>query len=154
VPKIDVAAGMTDLSKGNVRAVLEKHRQNPVCANCHALFDPYGIPLEQFDGIGAYRTTYKDGSAVDPSTKLIDGTQLSGLNELASSLSQDPRFKQCVADNIFSYSLGRALLPDDRPALDAIQAGWNNGQVPSLRRLIDGVVLGQSFRTRSGRAAP
>jgi hypothetical protein len=154
VPKIEVAAGMTDLSKGNVRAILEKHRQNPVCASCHALFDPYGLPLEQFDAIGGYRPTYQDGSPIVPSTELIDGTKLQGLNELASALTTDPRFKQCVADNLFSYSLGRGLLPDDRVALDTIQAGWNNGQeVPSLRRLIDGVVLGQSFRTRSGRVA-
>ena len=35
VPKIEMAAGMTDLSKGNVRAILEKHRTDPNCANCH-----------------------------------------------------------------------------------------------------------------------
>ena len=73
------------------------------------MFDPYGLPLEQFDGIGAYRDTYKDNSAIDPSTKLIDGTELKGSTELADALSKDPRFKQCIADNMFSYSLGRLL---------------------------------------------
>jgi hypothetical protein len=155
VPKIEVAAGATDLSKGNVRAVLEKHRANPVCANCHALFDPYGLPLEQFDGIGAYRATYGDGSTIVPDTTLIDGTSLKGLNELADTLSKDARFKQCIADNMYSYSLGRMAGDNDRGALDAIQATWNNGtQAPSIRRLIDAIVLGQSFRTRSGQAVP
>ncbi|HVY28816.1 MAG TPA: DUF1592 domain-containing protein [Polyangiaceae bacterium] len=155
VPKIETAAGMTDLSKGNVRAILEKHRTDPNCANCHKLFDPYGLPLEQFDGIGAYRTTYADGSPVDPSTTLADGTNLKGLDELASSLSADPRFKQCVADNMFGYGLGRLATDADRPALDDIQKVWNNGtEVPSLRRLIQAIVLAPSFRTRSGQAAP
>ena len=155
VPKIEVAAGMTDLSKGNVRAILEKHRANATCSNCHALFDPYGLPLEQFDGIGAYRTTYADGSTIVPDTKLADGTELTGISELADSLSKDPRFKQCVADNMYSYSLGRMVADNDRGALDSIQATWNDGKsAPSIRRLIDAIVLGDSFRTRSGQAAP
>jgi hypothetical protein len=155
VPKIEVAAGTTDLSKGNVRAILEKHRTDPQCANCHALFDPYGLPLEQFDGIGAYRTTYTDGSAIVPDTKLSDGTELKGLNELADSLTKDPRFKQCIADNMFSYGFGRILADADRGSLDGIQSKWNNGRdVPSIRRLIDAIVLDQSFRSRSGQAAP
>jgi hypothetical protein len=154
VPKIEAAAGTTDLSKGNVRAVLEKHRTDPNCANCHKLFDPYGLPLEQFDGIGAFRSTYADGSAIDPSTTTIDGTNLKGLGELATSLSADPRFKQCVADNMLGYGLGRIISEADRPALDDIQKTWNNGtDVPTLRRLIQAIVLAPSFRTRSGQAA-
>jgi hypothetical protein len=155
VPKIETAAGMTDLSKGNVRAIREKHRANPTCANCHALFDPYGLPLEQFDGIGAFRATYADGSTIVPDTTLIDGTVLNGIGQLADSLTKDPRFKQCIADNMYSYSLGRMVSDNDRGALDAIQASWNDGKsAPSIRRLIDAIVLGDSFRTRSGQAAP
>lgn len=153
VPKIEVAAGMTDLSKGNVRAVLEKHRTDPNCATCHTLFDPYGLPLEQFDGIGAYRTAYADGSAVDPSTPLSNGSSLNGLDELATYLSADPRFKQCVADNMFGYGLGRITSEADRSALDDIQKSWGS-DVPTLRRLIQAIVLAPSFRTRSGQSAP
>lgn len=155
VPKIEVAAGATDLSKGNVRAVLEKHRANPTCAGCHALFDPYGLPLEQFDGIGAFRSTYADGSTIVPDTTLVDGTELKGLGELADSLTKDPRFKQCIADNMYSYGLGRVLNDTDRGVLDGIQRQWNNDKdVPSIRRLVDAIVLDQSFRSRSGQVAP
>ena len=56
---------------------------------------------------------------------------------------------------MYSYSLGRMLADNDRGALDAIQATWNDGKsAPSIRRLIDAIVLGDSFRTRSGQAAP
>jgi hypothetical protein len=155
VPKIEASAGTTDLSKGNVRAILEKHRTNPVCANCHALFDPYGLPLEQFDGIGAYRATYADGSPIVPNTKLSDGTELTGLNELADALTKDARFKQCIADNLFTYGMGRLVSDNDRGTLDTVQAQWNNGKdVPSIRRLVQALVLEQSFRSRSGQAAP
>jgi hypothetical protein len=155
VPMIEAAAGGTDLSKGNVRAVLEKHRANATCASCHQLFDPYGIPLEQFDGIGAYRTTYGDGSPVDLNTDLIDGTHVASVDELTDELTQDPLFKQCIADNMYSYGLGRVLGDKDRPYLDTIQQQWNNGtDVPSIRRLIHSIVLAEGFRSRSGIAAP
>ena len=39
----------------NVRESLEQHRQNPGCAACHGLFDPYGLALEEYDAIGLYR---------------------------------------------------------------------------------------------------
>src|SRR4029077_17741902 len=39
----------------SVRVALERHRQNAVCANCHARMDPWGFALENYDGIGAWR---------------------------------------------------------------------------------------------------
>ncbi len=153
VPEIEVAAGATDLSKGNVRAVLEEHRKNPACASCHKLFDPYGLPLEQFDGIGAFRSTYGDGSAIVPETELVDGTKLTGLSELADSLTRDPRFKQCITDNMYGYSLGRVPSEAERSTLNGITATWSGGQdVPSIRRLIETITLDNAFRSRSGQA--
>lgn len=155
VPEIETAAGTTDLSKGNVRAVLEKHRTDPKCANCHKLFDPYGIPLEQFDGIGAYRTTYSDGSAIVLNTELVDGSPVATFDELVDKLAQQPRFKQCIADNLYTYGLGRVISEKDRPMLDAILQQWSNGKdVPSIRRLIHAVVTADGFRSRSGIVAP
>jgi len=155
IPKIEVAAGTTDLSKGNVREVLQKHREDDKCAGCHSLFDPYGLALEHFDGVGRFRDTYGDGSAVDPSTELTDGTPVSGLSEMSAALSKTPDFQQCIANNLYTYGLGRLLSTADRQALKAVQAGWNaDNAVPSIRRLIHSIVLTQNFRTRSGQAAP
>jgi len=151
VPMLEVAAAGTDLSKGNVRAILEKHRADPFCANCHSLFDPYGLPLEQFDGIGSFRATYADGSAVVPDTQLKDGTKLTGAAELADALTKDPRFMQCVSDTLYGYGLGRLVTAADRDVLTVIQQTWSNGKdVPSIRRLIETTALDPSFRSRSG----
>ena len=40
-----------------VRQRLEKHREDPSCANCHRRMDPLGLALESFDGIGRWRET-------------------------------------------------------------------------------------------------
>ena len=39
-----------------MREQMERHRTNPVCANCHQVMDPIGFALENFDLVGAWRT--------------------------------------------------------------------------------------------------
>ncbi len=51
VPTLPEATG----EKLSMRARMERHRADPVCASCHALFDPIGLALENFDGIGRWR---------------------------------------------------------------------------------------------------
>ena len=53
-----------------VREALEKHRANPVCANCHARMDPWGFALENLRwhrrpalGRGRLRDRYHGGAA-------------------------------------------------------------------------------------------
>jgi hypothetical protein len=156
-----------DTSK-NIRVALEAHRKDPSCAACHALFDPYGLSLEQFDGIGRYRTTYKDGSTIDPSTELLpsqtfpNGVKFTGLDGLSDTMTKDPKFGQCLGDNLFMYSLGRTIDPahhadvtkpaTDRPYLDAVQIEWKKG-TPSVKRLIQTLVLAETFRYRHALAA-
>ena len=61
----------------SVRAKMEQHRKNPVCASCHKIMDPIGFSLENFDLIGKWRTT-DGGSQIDASGQLVDGTKLDG----------------------------------------------------------------------------
>src|SRR5207248_9570257 len=59
-------------ASASMREQLEKHRSNATCASCHARMDPLGFGLENFDGIGAWRT--QDGKfAVDSSGALPNG---------------------------------------------------------------------------------
>ena len=49
-----------------MREQMEEHRANPACAACHKLMDPLGFALENFDGVGAWRTS-DARSPIDPS---------------------------------------------------------------------------------------
>ncbi len=51
-----------DVKDVSVRARLEEHRKNPVCAACHTKIDPIGFALENYDATGVWRT--RDG--LDP----------------------------------------------------------------------------------------
>jgi hypothetical protein len=95
-----------------LRARLEAHRANPVCASCHATMDPIGFALENFDAVGARREYDKGvGSArIDASGKLADGTLIDGSVELRHALMKDPEvFVTTVVQKLMTYALGRGM---------------------------------------------
>ena len=62
-PPPDPPPGVPNLNEAkpgvsaSVRQQLEAHRTNPTCAACHRRMDPLGFGLENYDGIGAWRTS-------------------------------------------------------------------------------------------------
>jgi hypothetical protein len=140
---------------GNVKAALEAHRASPACAGCHNFLDPMGLALEQYDGIGRFRTTYPDGSAIDPSTELTPSvaftvdTKFTGLSGTENVVASDPRFKTCVSEKLYNYGLGRDLSTEDVSNADTISKQWQAGGDLSLSKLIHGLVLANSFRSRT-----
>jgi hypothetical protein len=145
VPELN--AGTFDPTKNVVKA-LEEHRKNPACSGCHGLFDPYGLSLEQFDGVGKFRTVYADGATIDPTTELR-GMKFTGIRGLADTVTSNPKFTSCVTDTMFTYSLGRLIADTDRPYIEAVLTDWMKG-TPSLRRLIHTLVRAETFRYRHG----
>ena len=74
------------------------HRKNEPCATCHKIMDPIGLALENFDAIGRWRTT-DDGSPIDASGNLMDGTKINGVTELRQALMRySPQFERVVVD--------------------------------------------------------
>ena len=48
-----------------VRERLEQHRKDASCNACHGVIDPYGLALENFTAIGAWRDFDKDAERDD-----------------------------------------------------------------------------------------
>jgi hypothetical protein len=159
----------------NVRLRLQAHRDptkpgNAPCFACHKRLDPIGLGLENFDGIGAYRTKYGDGTVIDPSGVLPDGTTFSSLGELAKVLStgdataSDPakggrlqELTNCASQQLLNYALARPLNlssgmapPTDDPYLAQVQASWAKDGSWSIKSLIKAIVLNDTFRFRHG----
>jgi hypothetical protein len=133
----------------NVRERLERHRSDPACAGCHATLDPIGLGLENFDGIGRYRTAYGNGEPINPAGMLPDGTAFNGPDDLATILAADPRFGTCLTSKLFTYALGRDVETYDGPSLEKIASGWaTRGQ--NIRNLMKEIVVSDAFRYRRG----
>jgi mono/diheme cytochrome c family protein len=116
-PPLDEAAVGTAQS---LRQQMEKHRADPVCASCHSKMDPLGFGLENYDGIGKWRTM--DGKfPVDSSGSLPNGKTFSTPAEMRAVLtSQLPQFAQCVIEKLMIYALGRGIKSYDRRSIDEI----------------------------------
>jgi len=107
----------------NMRESMEQHRANPVCASCHKVMDPLGFALENFDGIGKWRSMdAASNTLIDASGALPDGTEFEGLNGLRGVLldKRQEDFVLTVVEKLLTYALGRELKHTDAPAKRAI----------------------------------
>ena len=129
------------------RKFLEGHRANPMCAACHNLIDPLGLGLENFDGIGAYRTM-DSGSPVDSSGTYPGGTAFSSAADLIQLIAKDPRYPACVTKQLLTYATGRTFSSSDgmtyAQSLAARAMAGGGGQ---WRSLIAMVASSEAFRT-------
>ena len=147
VPPLPDTPGAKPLT---MRARMEQHRANPVCASCHKLMDPLGLALENFDAVGAWRTE-DNGEPVDTSGQLADGTKIDGVIGLREALLKHPDvLVTTVTEKLLTYALGRGLEPEDMPAVRAIvrQSERDGYRFTSL---IEGVVNSTPFRMRKAR---
>jgi hypothetical protein len=80
------------------------HLESPECAGCHALMDPVGLGLENFDSVG--RERHRDnGAAIDPSGQL-DGVPFQTPWELAGVVREHPALPRCLVRNLYRYATG------------------------------------------------
>lgn len=93
-------------ANNTTRQNLEQHRVDPKCATCHALFDPFGLALENFDPIGQYRDN-ENGLEID-ATGEWNGAAFDGGAELGATLGQDPKVVGCLMRNFYRSTNGRA----------------------------------------------
>jgi hypothetical protein len=106
----------------SVRELMVQHSQNSSCFACHAVMDPLGFALENFDAVGHYRELDRDTrAAIDSSGKLPDGTQLRGPDDLRAALLAKPdQFTQTLTEKLMTYALGRPIEHADMPTIRAI----------------------------------
>jgi hypothetical protein len=103
-----------------IREILEEHRRNPACATCHAVMDPLGFSLENFDATGEWRKKDRSGP-IDPSGILADGTKVDGPVALRQALLKHPeRFVDTLTEKLMIYALGRGLEYYDMPVVRGI----------------------------------
>jgi mono/diheme cytochrome c family protein len=105
----------------SMRERMEAHRKNPSCSVCHSRMDPLGFALENFDGVGMWRDINEDGSRVDASSALPDGSKLSGIAGLRTYLlNRREQFAGAIAEKLLAYALGRGVEHTDLPAVRKI----------------------------------
>jgi hypothetical protein len=131
----------------SMRERMEQHRRNPVCASCHAMMDPLGLSLENFDAVGKWRTLGESSASIDASGVFPDGSQFQGAAGLKQMLLGSERFVPTVTEKLLTYALGRGLEHYDAPAVRTIvrNAARDDYRFSSL---ITGIVQSAPFTMR------
>jgi hypothetical protein len=148
VPQLEPPSHSGD--QRSLREQLEKHRADPACASCHALMDPIGFGLENFDASGAWRDK-ENGKDIDTSGELMDGRKIRGVDDLRKALVEDhhAEFHRTVASKLLTYALGRGLDWYDKPALDRIVSETEKAGGGS-RAMLRAVIQSAPFQYRRG----
>jgi hypothetical protein len=126
-----------------IREQLDKHRNQPACAGCHAQLDPPGFALENYDVTGRWRTVYRaipdsakdkvvnvpgtdirfytQGRPVDPSFAMADGRTFKDADEFKRIILADPeQLARCVTEKLITHFTGAPIQFADREVIEAI----------------------------------
>ncbi len=124
-----------------IRQQLELHRADTSCNSCHAIIDPVGFALENFDVAGGWRGhyrslgdegepiegvgkngqpfTFRKGPPVDASGNLPNGKAFSDINQVKKLLVDDER---AIAKNLLQqltvFATGAPMRFSDRVEVD------------------------------------
>ena len=132
----------------SMRERMVEHRRNPVCASCHAIMDPIGLSLENFDAIGRYRNRTAGFEPLDVEGSFPDGTTFDGAGGLRETLlDRSDQFVRTLASKLLTYSLGRAVEHHDMPAVREIERDAA-GDGYRFSTLILGIVKSAPFQMR------
>ena len=131
-----------------IRARLEQHREKALCLQCHGVMDPTGLPLENFDAIGRWRTTDRqaENAVIEASAVLPNGVAIDGPVELRTQLAGHPAmFTQALTERLMMYALNRELEYFDMPQVRAVVRGAAKDNY-KFSSIVLGIVNTEAFR--------
>jgi hypothetical protein len=136
--------------KGTLRQRMEQHRANPACATCHEQMDAIGFGLENFNAIGAWRST-EDDARIDASGSLPGGQKFNGPAELKQLIkSRQDDFCKTLTGKLLTYALGRGLEKYDQCTVDEIDRKVK-AEGYKFSVLVDEIVHSDPFQKRSAK---
>jgi hypothetical protein len=122
VPELPSDESKSDLP---VRDMLAKHRENVVCAACHAKFDSFGLAFEGYGPVGGARRKDLAGRPVDTNVTYPGGAQGTGLEGLLKFIRENRQqeFVNNFIRKLLAYSLNRSLQLSDESIIEPMETG-------------------------------
>jgi len=136
-------------SERPVREMLAKHRENALCAACHARIDSFGLPFEGYSPVGGLRTKDLAGRPVDTMVQYPGGSTRDGVAGLQAFIKEH-RQKEYVTNisrKLLAYALNRSLQLSDESIVERMTA-----QAPTtgyrFGNLVETIVTSPQFLNR------
>jgi hypothetical protein len=131
------------------RQRLEMHRNNPLCATCHQMFDPIGLAFESYDSLGRFRSQ-EHGLNIDSSGEIMSNLDVKGAFPdgftLFGKLAQSKDVRSCMAQNWYQYASRRDLDVSDMCGVSGIKDRF--AASGDLNDLLVSIATSESFRNR------
>jgi hypothetical protein len=156
-PDPDVILNLPPVTPGvSSRQALTTLTSQPACLGCHGLMNPIGFGFENYDPVGAYRTTDAE-QPVDASGQLTflgedadaDAAlagPFTGVPELAGKLAQSVQVERCMIKTMASYALG-PLAGDNACTKNELYSSYVAGG-RDTRQLLVALTLTEVFTSR------
>lgn len=129
------------------------HVQDPICAGCHDMIDPFGFSFEHFDSMGGYRAQ-DNGQDVDSQVYVSLGEEYDGRyhdsEELAMALARSATVRECFARFMYRAAMATgdgAATPGETEFVNVWHAASPASQGDILETLVS-VVSRPSFGVR------
>ncbi len=121
-----VPAGDPTAQSLTTRQRFERHVSSAFCAGCHTRIDGIGFGFEQFDALGAFRSTER-GQPIDTSgdvagTGEIDGVYV-GVSQLSAKLAGSKLLTDCYRRQAYRFAMGQVEPPGTDPS--TLAAGFS-----------------------------
>lgn len=159
IPPLDASAAA--FGKLSLKQRIERHREPSACQACHAKIDPWGLALENFDAIGAWReqalvvnpdTGAQSFLPIDSSAVLPGGKAIKGSTGLVSYLSgeREEQFTRSLTWHMMTYALARTPNLGDESELNAIHRHFRTSGY-KLPALVLAIVQSEVFQAAPAR---
>ena len=132
-----------------VRDMLAKHRENALCAACHARIDSFGLAFEGYGPVGERRATDLAGRAVETQVTYAGGITGAGVEGLLRFI-QEKREKEFVLNisrKLLAFALNRSLQLSDEALVERMEAQAKSSGY-RLSALVEAIVSSPQFRHR------
>lgn len=108
----------SEVGRETARMRYEEHRElDSVCITCHAVLDPPGFALENFDAVGLWRDQ-ENGVTIDATGDIsVLGGAFDGPLELAQNISETETAYSCFATNWSKFAYGRKVTASEDACL-------------------------------------
>ena len=154
----ELKSDQPDFAALPLKKQLEIHRAKPACMSCHRGIDPWGVPLENFDAVGRWRTDVSKPRAkkrsvvktpVDAVSTLPSGQEIAGSEALKQHLltHERERFSRALVAKLMAYALGRSLELSDNETIERLAKGFAEKN-HRLADLIVAIVMSEEFRSK------
>jgi hypothetical protein len=126
------------------RERLRVHAEVATCAGCHALTDPIGLSLENYNAVGEYRSM-ENGAPIDASGTFEGKTYKDGI-ELQRLMRDSPALTACLAKRAYEYGVGRPATTGEREWMAYLRTRFEKDRY-AFASLMKTIATSKAFRS-------